>query len=67
MNYQIRLASNKDFKSIIKLMEAHAQFEGQPLNLTIKDGSLIDLNSLPITLFLVESGNEILGYMSVVK
>ncbi|WP_042152933.1 MULTISPECIES: GNAT family N-acetyltransferase [unclassified Pseudoalteromonas] len=67
MKYQIRLASKQDNKSIIKLMEAHAEFEGQPLKLTIKHDSLIDLNSLPITLFLVESGNEILGYMSVVK
>lgn len=67
MKYQIRLACNQDFKSIIKLMEAHAQFEGQPFKLTIKHNSLIDLNTLPITFFLVESDNQILGYMSVVK
>lgn len=67
MKYQIRLASKQDYKSIIKLMKAHAEFEGHQFKLTIKHKSLLELNTLPITIFLVEADNEILGYLSVVK
>jgi ribosomal protein S18 acetylase RimI-like enzyme len=67
MKYQIRLAEDKDHKPLIQLMKVHADFEGLQLKVTPKHNHLTDLDSLPITLFLVESDNQPLGYMSVIK
>lgn len=67
MMYHIRPATNHDHKSIVHLMKAHAEFEGHQFKITPEHNKLFDLDSLPITLFLVESNKKILGYMSVVK
>jgi len=48
-------------------MKAHAGFEGHQFKMTPEHNKLFDLDSLPITLFLVESNKKILGYMSVIK
>lgn len=67
MKYQIRLANDKDHKSLIQLLAAHAEFEGSQFKVTPKHNHLTDLDSLPITFFLVESHDTVIGYMSVIK
>ncbi len=67
MNYCIRLADNNDQKSIIKLMKEHALFEGHEIEETIHHQKLADLKSLPVSIFVVEVNQQLLGYMSVLK
>lgn len=67
MEYYIRIAEAKDQKNILLLMTIHAQFEGHELVLSQQHQQLNNLETLPITIFVVESNNKLYGYMSVVK
>jgi len=67
MKYHIRSANDKDRESILNLIKAHAEFEGHVSKFTEKHIYFPSLKNLPIHIFLVESHEHILGYMSVVK
>ncbi|NRA82862.1 MAG: GNAT family N-acetyltransferase [Gammaproteobacteria bacterium] len=67
MEYCIRVAEVKDQKSILFLMKEHALFEGHELELSIQHQQLNSLETLPLTIFVVESNNKLVGYMSVIK
>jgi len=67
MEYSIRIAETKDQASILLLMKSHAHFEGHELVLSKQHQQLKNLEILPITIFVVESNNELYGYMSVIK
>jgi ribosomal protein S18 acetylase RimI-like enzyme len=67
MEYCIRVALAKDQKSLLLLMKEHANFEGHELVLSKQHQQLSSLGSLPLTIFVVESNNKLLGYMSVIK
>jgi ribosomal protein S18 acetylase RimI-like enzyme len=67
MHYCIRLADNNDQESIMNLMKAHALFEGHKIEETIHHQRLAELNSLPVSIFVVEENQQLLGYMSVLK
>jgi len=67
MEYCIRFAKAGDHESILSLMKEHALFEGHKIEVSQQHQQLINLETLPITIFVVESNNKLLGYMSVVK
>ena len=67
MAYCIRVATDKDQESILCLMKEHALFEGHELAFSNKHQQLNKLETLPVTIFVVESNNKLLGYMSVIK
>lgn len=67
MEYCIRVAENKDQGSIVCLMKKHALFEGHALELSKQHQQLGNLDTLPVTIFVVESNNKLHGYMSVIK
>jgi ribosomal protein S18 acetylase RimI-like enzyme len=67
MEYCIRVAEARDQKSILFLMKEHALFEGHELEVSIQHQQLNRLESLPLTIFVVESNNTLVGYMSVIK
>lgn len=68
MTFCIRIAQAKDKGSILCLMKAHATYEGHELTLSEQhQQQLTHLASLPVTIFVVESNNKIVGYMSVIK
>ena len=66
MAYCIRVATDKDQESILSLMKDHALFEGHELKLSNTNQQLKKLETLPVTIFVVESNNKLHGYMSVV-
>ena len=67
MEYCIRKAVDKDQQSILFLMKEHALYEGNELEPSILHQQLKNLAMLPITIFVVESDNKLLGYMSIIK
>jgi ribosomal protein S18 acetylase RimI-like enzyme len=67
MKYCIRVAEDKDKESLLSLMKEHALFEGHKLEYCEQHKQLTSLEALPVTIFVVESNNELLGYMSVIK
>lgn len=67
MDFYIRTAEAKDQESLLLLMTMHAQFEGHELVLSKQRHQLKNLETLPITIFVVESNNKLYGYMSVIK
>ena len=67
MEYDIRMAADKDLPAILLLMKDHAQFEGHELTLSLQHQQLTTLSALPITIFVVESEYKLHGYMSVIK
>ena len=67
MDYCIRLAQNSDQKSIMKLMSAHATFESHEIEITQHHQKLAVCESLPLSIFVVEYRQQLLGYMSVIK
>lgn len=67
MEYCIRVAQAKDHECLLLLMKDHAHFEGHELVLSKQHQQLSNLESLPLTIFVVESDNKLIGYMSVIK
>jgi len=67
MACNIRVATAKDKALLLLLMEEHARFEGHNLVLSKQHQQLAHLATLPITIFIVELNNKLLGYMSVIK
>jgi L-amino acid N-acyltransferase YncA len=67
MEYCIRLAQTKDQESLLLLIKEHASFEGHELVLTKQHQQLHNVDTLPVTIFVVESNNKLFGYMSVIK
>jgi len=67
MKYCIRLAEAKDQESIMALMKEHALFEGHQLEDSKQHQQLNNLETLPVTIFVAESNNQLLGYMSIIK
>ncbi len=67
MEYCIRLATNKDQPSILVMMQQHALFEGHELSLSKQHQQLNNIENLPVTIFVVESNDMLIGYMSVIK
>ncbi|MDN3399412.1 GNAT family N-acetyltransferase [Psychrobacter sp. APC 3426] len=67
MEYCIRVAQVKDHEFLLLLMKDHAHFEGHELVLSKQHQQLGSLESLPLTIFVVESNNKLMGYMSVIK
>ena len=67
MQYYIRNAVDKDQESIFLLMKEHALYEGRALEFSKQHQQLKNLETLPVTLFVVESNNKLHGYMSVIK
>jgi ribosomal protein S18 acetylase RimI-like enzyme len=67
MEYVIRFAEAKDQESILVLMKNHAHFEGHEFVVSKQHQQLNSLETLPITIFVVESNNKLYGYMSVIK
>ncbi|MEH6442773.1 MAG: GNAT family N-acetyltransferase [Oceanospirillaceae bacterium] len=67
MKYCIRVAEDKDNESLLYLMKEHARFEGHKLEYCEQNKQLTSLETLPVTIFVVESNNNLLGYMSVIK
>jgi ribosomal protein S18 acetylase RimI-like enzyme len=67
MEYCIRLAQAKDQELLLLLMKDHARFEGHELVLSKQHQQLHNLDTLPVTIFVVESNNKLFGYMSVIK
>lgn len=67
MKFCIRIAQAKDQEAILMLMTKHALFEGHKLVVSQKHQLLNSLEQTPVTIFVVESNNELHGYMSVIK
>ena len=67
MEYCIRNAVDKDQESILFLMKEHALYEGHELELSKQHQQLKNLDTLPVTIFVVEFNNKLLGYMSLIK
>lgn len=67
MTHNIRLATLEDKESLLALMQDHARYEGHELQITNQGDALTNMESLPITIFVVEFQQRLLGYMSVVK
>jgi len=67
MEYCIRVAAGKDQEPILFLMKEHALFEGHELELSKQHQQLGNLDTLPVTIFVVESNNKLHGYMSMIK
>ena len=67
MEYCIRLAQPKDKTALLQLMKAHAKFEGHTLEVSQQHQLLNNIEKLPVSIFVVASGNGLLGYMSCVK
>ena len=67
MEYDIRMAADKDLPAILLLMQDHAKFEGHELTLSWQHRQVTTLSALPVTIFVVESEHKLHGYMSVIK
>lgn len=67
MQYHIRTSTDRDIPALLQLMQAHAQFEGQPFSLSDQHRQLNRLSQLPNTFFVVQSETKLVGYMSVIK
>jgi len=67
MKYCIRLAADKDQQVLLKLMKEHALYEGHELEFSSRHQKLSSLEALPVTIFVVESNSNLIGYMSVIK
>jgi len=67
MEYCIRVATSKDQDALLFLMKEHALFEGHELKFSYLHQQLNNLETLPVTIFVVESNNKLQGYMSVEK
>jgi len=67
MKYRIRVAEAKDQKHLLFMMKEHALYEGNELQISIHHQQINSLESLPLTIFVVESNNKLVGYMSVIK
>ena len=66
MEYCIRVATDKDKKSLLLLMKEHALYEGHSLEIS-KHQQMSKLESIPVTIFVVELNKKLAGYMSVIK
>lgn len=66
MKYYIGMAEEKDQESLLLMMKEHAMFEGHSLE-TTNYKKLGKLKSLPVTIFVVNFNNNLVGYMSVIK
>jgi ribosomal protein S18 acetylase RimI-like enzyme len=66
MEYNIRIATTKDKKPLLLMMEEHATFEGHKLEIS-KNHQHYKLETLPVTIFVVLSNDKLVGYMSVIK
>lgn len=67
MEYRIRLANNNDQQSIMNLMKAHALYEGHEIEITRQHQRLYAIESLPMSIFVIEVNHQLLGYMSIIK
>ena len=67
MDYCIRMATGNDQAALLVLMQEHATFEGHPLKISQHHRRLNNLESLPITLFVVCSNEKLVGYISMIK
>jgi len=67
LEHYIRLATAKDKKMIMAMMKDHALFEGHKLKFSIQHQQLNSIETLPITIFVVQSNNKLIGYMSIIK
>jgi len=67
MKYCIRLAADKDQQVLLQLMKEHALYEGHELEFSSRHQKLSSLEALPVTIFVVESNSNLIGYMSVIK
>ena len=67
MEYCIWEADASDQKTLIILMKEHALYEGHELKLSIQKQQFNKLETLPLTLFVVESNKTLVGYMSAIK
>ncbi len=63
----IRLAQQGDQHALLALMQAHAQYEGQQLPVRDQAARLANLNSLPVTIYVVEVNGQLQGYISFVQ
>lgn len=66
MGYCIRVATDKDKKSLLLLMKEHALYEGHSLEIS-KYQQMRKLEALPVTIFVVDFNKKLVGYMSVIK
>ena len=67
MKYCIRIAEDRDHEVLLAIMKEHALYEEHELEYTSCHQQLKQMNTLPITIFVVDSSGELLGYMSVIK
>ncbi|MCE9688150.1 GNAT family N-acetyltransferase [Shewanella sp. AS16] len=65
--HHIRTATAMDGEALLGLMKEHALYEGHKLRVIKQGERLSDPTRLPLTLFVVESKEELLGYASVTK
>jgi ribosomal protein S18 acetylase RimI-like enzyme len=63
----IRDAEAKDRKALLFLIKEHALFEGHEQEVFIRHQQLCNFELFPLTIFVVESNNKLVGYMSVIK
>jgi len=66
MAYCIRVATDKDKKSLSLLMKEHALYEGNNLGIS-KHQQMGSFEDLPVTIFVVDWNETLVGYMSVIK
>ncbi len=66
MKYCIRTATEKDKKSLFLIMKEHAIFEGHKLEVS-KCKQQIKITTIPVTIFVVDFNDKLVGYMSIIK